>query len=208
MQAFILNILLKPITSKLEKIWENLFRRFWYSLKSMRICVISLVLIIVIGLIFRTRFFSFDKKIKITDWATMKKTQIEGKTFSNEKVLLDGFSYKNCTFESVTFIYQGDAPFELVNNTFVFPVHVEPQTLGLYGMASLMNELNEIKLKGLNQILRTSQKQSAVYRAPLAYVDKSSNVRLNLSFEGKNAPQLMKIENSTVVDAKGKVIEK
>lgn len=36
-------------------------------------------------------------------------TQVRGKTFRNERVLLDGFDYEGCTFENVTLVYNGGA---------------------------------------------------------------------------------------------------
>lgn len=51
-------------------------------------------------------------------WGTTEKIPIIGKTFINERVLLDGHSYTNCTFQNVRLIYNGTAPFDLVNITF------------------------------------------------------------------------------------------
>jgi hypothetical protein len=41
---------------------------------------------------------------------------IIGKTFRNEKVLLDGYSYSHCEFYNVTFIYNGTTPIQFSNN--------------------------------------------------------------------------------------------
>ena len=43
--------------------------------------------------------------------------QIKGKTFSNQDVLLDGYHYEGCTFQSCAFVYAGTDGFVLdVNN--------------------------------------------------------------------------------------------
>jgi hypothetical protein len=44
--------------------------------------------------------------------------QIREKTFKNETVELDGNSYVNCTFDTVTFKFEGQAPFGFVNSHF------------------------------------------------------------------------------------------
>ena|SRR5437773_2368247 len=46
------------------------------------------------------------------------KEKIYGKTFRNEKVLLDGKSFEKVIFENVTYVVNGTAPFDLVNCTF------------------------------------------------------------------------------------------
>jgi hypothetical protein len=43
-------------------------------------------------------------------WEQFKYTDISGRTYRNETVLLDGFSFTNCTWEDVTFVYNGTAP--------------------------------------------------------------------------------------------------
>ena len=41
---------------------------------------------------------------------------IEGRVFSHEQVILDGFSYRNCTFDNVVFLFNG-GPGEIINCT-------------------------------------------------------------------------------------------
>jgi hypothetical protein len=43
---------------------------------------------------------------------------VSGKTFRNERVILDAHSYSRCTFENITFVYNGTTPIQLNNNTF------------------------------------------------------------------------------------------
>jgi hypothetical protein len=41
---------------------------------------------------------------------------VVGKIFTNEKVVLDGYSYSNCTFENVTFVFNGMTPVTMINS--------------------------------------------------------------------------------------------
>lgn len=43
---------------------------------------------------------------------------ISGRSFRNETVQLDGYSYINCTFSNVTFAYDGSGPMRLESNRF------------------------------------------------------------------------------------------
>ncbi len=42
---------------------------------------------------------------------------VVGKTYKNEKVILDGISYSGCIFENVTFVYNGTTPIQFTNNS-------------------------------------------------------------------------------------------
>jgi hypothetical protein len=43
--------------------------------------------------------------------------EVRGRTFRNEKVLLDGYKYTDCVFENVTFVYGGTGATELSHST-------------------------------------------------------------------------------------------
>jgi hypothetical protein len=45
-------------------------------------------------------------------------TPILNRMFTNEDVQLDGYEYVNCTFENVTFYYNGTAASRMTNITF------------------------------------------------------------------------------------------
>jgi hypothetical protein len=49
-------------------------------------------------------------------WIEPELTTVVNHKFSNEVVVLDGHDYEHCTFENVTFEYDGGA-FKMVNNT-------------------------------------------------------------------------------------------
>jgi hypothetical protein len=45
-------------------------------------------------------------------------TPVVGRSYRNERVSLDGFSYAECTFTNVTLVFEGRAPFHLAANEF------------------------------------------------------------------------------------------
>lgn len=47
------------------------------------------------------------------DKAHMETINCQGRVLANQKIILDGKIYKDCTFENVTFVYNGTAPFSL-----------------------------------------------------------------------------------------------
>ena len=49
---------------------------------------------------------------------------IEGRTFRRERVVLDGKRYLECTFDNVTFVYNG-GPGELYQNEIIGPIHFD-----------------------------------------------------------------------------------
>ena len=44
--------------------------------------------------------------------------EVYGKTFMNERVPLDGYAYRHCSFQNVTFVINGDGPSTLEYNDF------------------------------------------------------------------------------------------
>lgn len=47
---------------------------------------------------------------------SQQRERIVGRRFANEVIILDGHSYDHCSFENVTFKYNGTRPFDLTNN--------------------------------------------------------------------------------------------
>ncbi|HAZ6604220.1 TPA: hypothetical protein J0610_002251 [Escherichia coli] len=45
-------------------------------------------------------------------------SKIVGKTYKNQKVILDGNTYENCGFFSCSIVYTGNGSISLINNTF------------------------------------------------------------------------------------------
>jgi hypothetical protein len=54
-----------------------------------------------------------DYKAIMDKWLTYRYQEIYNQTFQNETVKLDGKKFLNCTFDNVTFQYEGTAPFLL-----------------------------------------------------------------------------------------------
>jgi hypothetical protein len=55
-------------------------------------------------------------KFKFLNIENGPKTQVFGKHFEDERVILDGTSYQRCTFKNVTFVYNGTGPVGFANN--------------------------------------------------------------------------------------------
>ena len=82
--------------------------------------------IVVVGIVvFAASLFIYDKlagwksasgQLTSKEWSIYKKESVLNKTFRNERVVLDGKSFSGCTFQNVTFEYNGTAPFDLVKN--------------------------------------------------------------------------------------------
>ena len=76
-------------------------------------------------------------------WKATNKTPVIGKSFVNQEVPLDGFSYSDCTFRNVTLVFNGDAPFDLTNNT-IEGVYIRSANPALNGLIQLLIELKMI----------------------------------------------------------------
>ncbi len=53
--------------------------------------------------------------------------QVFGRPFQNERVVLDDTSYVHCTFDHVTFVYNGTGPIGLSDNTIEGPLKIDSQ---------------------------------------------------------------------------------
>lgn len=72
------------------------------------------------------------------EWAEMPLTPVEGKTFRNERVLLDGFHYADCTFINPTFVYNGEKPFRMRHPTIEGSINLEARTPPLQGLLQIL----------------------------------------------------------------------
>jgi hypothetical protein len=73
-----------------------------------------------------------------------KLTEVRGKVFVNEKVLLDGYHYTFCRFQNVTFIYNGVAPTALDNNE-IAGYNVQTDNPALLQNTTLLKGLGMLK---------------------------------------------------------------
>lgn len=76
-----------------------------------------------------------------------------GKQFKNREVLLDGQRYVNCTFENVTFLYRGKAPFKFDyfdypelrgNNKLSSPMPQFGNIINLLNLLGMLNPAMEV----------------------------------------------------------------
>jgi hypothetical protein len=76
-------------------------------------------------------------------WESMAKDlkRVEGKTFINEEVPLDGHAYINCDFKNVRFVFEGKAPFSLVRNKWSSP-YIDPKSPALNALVLILRELD------------------------------------------------------------------
>jgi hypothetical protein len=64
------------------------------------------------------------------EWKDYPKTEVVRQRFSHETVVLDGHDYINCTFDQVTFVYDGIAPFSLTGETsLIQPVALQTRNM-------------------------------------------------------------------------------
>jgi hypothetical protein len=84
--------------------------------------------------------------IAFAKWPTpYKPIAVFGKTFRNEVVLLDGYSYTNCHFVNVTFKYNGTTMIFLSNNSLEGSVHVISDNPAVDGSYALLISLGVVK---------------------------------------------------------------
>lgn len=69
---------------------------------------------------------------------------MHGKNFRNEVVPLDGYDYVDCTFQNVTFLYDGITPVKLTHSTWS-NISVKSNNNAANGTAALLYGLGLIK---------------------------------------------------------------
>jgi hypothetical protein len=74
-------------------------------------------------------------------WSKLSKTEVIGKTFANQRVLLDGYAYRDCRFINVTLVCNGEAPFSLIHNTFEGLRLMASDRPGIEGLLLALKEL-------------------------------------------------------------------
>ena len=55
-------------------------------------------------------------------WENETLKQISNRTFQGQTVVLDGYEYINCTFDDVTFVYNGTAPTRMTQSKIIHQV--------------------------------------------------------------------------------------
>jgi hypothetical protein len=84
----------------------------------------AMVSLIIVGLFVfdygvRSEWFSNTKQISFRWDDSKKPLVIAGKRFLNDNVILDGFDYRDCVFEHVTFVFNGTTSISMTGNKIV-----------------------------------------------------------------------------------------
>jgi hypothetical protein len=78
--------------------------------------VILVLIICCLGLSTVSIYLSLHKTEPAKNWDGWKFKEIDNRKFVNERVILDGCEYKYCSFENVTFEYNGKGPLNFHHN--------------------------------------------------------------------------------------------
>ena len=89
----------------------------------MYFCGTLFILVVLMGIV--TAPFHLDRereesalKLKGNEFdSTTPLVKVRNRNFTNEKIMLNGFDYKNCKFINVKFVYNGTGIFRFSNNT-------------------------------------------------------------------------------------------
>lgn len=94
--------------------------------------------------IFRSRS-SVTRKTAASDWREpfhhLPRESINNRAYVNESIELDGKSFRDCSFENVTFMFRGTAPAEFLGNTRVeggFSLNTDDPAIMLYAKLQRM----------------------------------------------------------------------
>jgi hypothetical protein len=124
----------------------------WGTFRRLRDSIVPVFLVLtIIALLFSWLYPRYHSPQGISletaqgGWKSTARTPVVGKTFRNEVVPVDGHSYSACTFENVTLLYKGEAPFDFAHNTFNGTVTLRLETGPLYAVALLFREFKLLK---------------------------------------------------------------
>jgi hypothetical protein len=102
--------------------WEMVLGRVSMNSRGRQI----LLLILIVGSLAMNAmgWYRFGSVLSSDEWNNYRKEAVVGKSFTQERVLLDGRSFSDCTFDKVTLVFNGTAPFDFVHNTLIPPIRV------------------------------------------------------------------------------------
>lgn len=103
--------------------------------------LLSLVLIAIAFLIGNAN----TNNVNLPNFPDEPLVEIRNRTYANDKVLLDGFDYIDCTFINVKFIYNGTASVGFSHNTMQGSVLFSSESMSIQTTASLLKGLGIIK---------------------------------------------------------------
>jgi hypothetical protein len=114
-------------------------------------CMVTMFLCVFIGAcLYKMRpvyKFEYNKDAKLA--------VVDGRSFVNETVPIDGYKYINCTFTNVTFRYNGTTPPEFMNDRFVGSVWI---STGNDAVAATMAVLKGLGLSSNIPLLHGEQR--------------------------------------------------
>lgn len=88
-------------------------------------------------------------------WGSKMLKMVIGKTFQDERVELDGYSYRNCKFIDVTFVYKGETPYHLIDIVCIgqpgFDISSRKSLSGLVRLLEATNNLKNVKVNYINK---------------------------------------------------------
>ncbi len=91
-----------------------------------------------------------SRHFSTSEWENYQSAQVIGKRFAQTRVTLDGSAYINCEFDRVTLVYNGTAPFRLLNNHFTPPVQLDSEVPEIEAALELAVELERNAPKAPN----------------------------------------------------------
>ena len=95
-------------------------------------------------------------QISAYDWDHYALKQVWSQSFSNQTVMLDGYEYTNCSFDNVTFEYEGRAPSRLTTSRInLHPggrVSLESKNAAVTQTMILMSALSQISGGPVNNL--------------------------------------------------------
>jgi len=113
------------------------------EIKSNLIIIILLLVGFAISSI--TLYYTFNEPVNKTVFQkfdeSKKFVSVRNKSFVNETVPLDGYSYHNCKFTNVKLLYNGTAYYELADNTFEGSIVFATDNKQILGMMLLIRNL-------------------------------------------------------------------
>ncbi len=93
-------------------------------------------------------------------------TKVRNRNFTNEKVLLDGFDYKQCKFTNVKFVYNGTAEFKFTDNIIEGMLNFSAGSLSVFCTVAFLKGLGLLKenisLRGENEELLNNIKPPTI----------------------------------------------
>ena len=137
--------------------WPDFWKNSMWSFVPMALFALGTVVLIV-----RLFFVSAPSDLPSSKFEfhdTPPHIVVSKKTFVNERVMLDGRAYRNCTFENVTFVFNGTEPFELTGNTINGRIQLasdNPSISGTFAMMRGLGLLGNVDFRNDSEIGRAS----------------------------------------------------